>query len=181
MLEVERAIDAVLIATPDHVHAIAALASIQAGKHVFCEKPLARTIYEVRRITEAARKAKVVTQMGNHGHSGEGIRLTVEWLRDGAIGPVREVHAWTDTGRDGLPERISRPQATPPVPTGLDWRRWLGPVGYRPYHPEYTPYTWRGWWAFGTAALGDMGCHNIDPAFWALKLANPESVEAWVV
>ena len=177
MLEREKAIDAVLIATPDHVHTIAALAAIQAGKHVYCEKPLTHSIYEARKVTEAAREARVATQMGNHGHSSEDIRLMVEWIRDGAIGQVREVHAWTEAGRDGRIDRITRPPGIPLVPPGLDWQRWLGPVESRPYHPEYAPYNWRGWWAFGNGALGDMGCHNIDAAFWALDLGHPDTVE----
>jgi predicted dehydrogenase len=181
MLDKEKAIDAVLIATPDHIHATAALAAIGAKKHVFCEKPLTHSIYETRVVTEAARATKVATQMGNQGHSSEDIRLMVEWIRDGAIGPVREVHAWTEAGKDSLIERVTRPEGTPPVPDGLDWQHWLGPVEYRPYHPEYFPYNWRGWWAFGNGALGDMGCHNIDAAFWALDLRYPESVEASTV
>jgi predicted dehydrogenase len=181
MLDKDKAIDAVLIATPDHIHAVAALAAFDAKKHVFCEKPLTHSIYETRVVTEAARAAKVATQMGNQGHSTEDIRLMVEWIRDGAIGPVREVHAWTGAGKDSLIERVTRPEGTPQVPAGLDWQRWLGPVESRPYHPEYFPYNWRGWWAFGNGALGDMGCHNIDAAFWALDLRYPESVEASAV
>ena len=179
MLEKEPSIDAVVVATPDHVHAAACLAAIGRGKHVYCEKPLAHSIYEIRRVTEAARAAGVATQMGNHGHSGEGIRLTVEWLRDGAIGPVREVHAWTSDGGLSWAPYDGRPTDTPPVPADLDWDRWLGPAEYRPYHPAYTPYNWRGWYAFGTGAIGDMACHNIDPAIWALDLANPATVEAY--
>ncbi len=144
MLDKENAIDAVLIATPDHIHAITALAAIDAKKHVFCEKPLTRSIYETRIVTEAARASNVATQMGNHGHSSEDIRLMVEWIRDGAIGPVREVFAWTDSGREGRIDRVARPEDTPPVPAGLDWKRWLGPVEFRPYHSEYTPYSWPG-------------------------------------
>lgn len=181
MLDKEKAIDAVLIATPDHIHATAVLAAIEAKKHVFCEKPLTHSIYETRVVTEAARAAKVATQMGNQGHSTEDIRLMVEWIRDGAIGPVREVFAWTEAGKDSPIDRVTRPEDTPPVPPGLDWQRWLGPVEYRPYHPEYFPYNWRGWWAFGNGALGDMGCHNIDAAFWALDLRYPETVEASTV
>ena len=176
MLEKEKSIDAVLIATPDHMHAVASLAAIARGKHVYCEKPLARTVAETRRVTEAARKAKVATQMGNHGHSGSGIRMTVEWIRDGVIGDVREVHAWSS----GVPNSgfRDRPKDTPPVPTALDWDLWLGPAAHRPYHPTYAPYRWRQWWDFGTGTMGDMACHNIDPAFWALGLGHPESVEA---
>ena len=177
MFAKENDIDAVLIATPDHNHAISALAAIEAKKHVYCEKPLCRSIYETRVVTEASRKAGVATQMGNHGHSGEGIRLTVEWIRDGAIGPIRHIHAWTNAGRNTAPARRDRPDDTPPVPTGLDWRLWLGPVAERPYHPEYTPYNWRDWWAFANGALGDMACHNMDPAFWALELDAPDTVE----
>jgi predicted dehydrogenase len=176
MLDTEKSIDAVLIATPDHMHCVASLAAIARGKHVYCEKPLARTVYETRRVTEAARAAKVATQMGNHGHSGDGIRMTVEWIRDGVIGDVREVHAWCS----GAPNSgfRDRPQETPPIPAGLDWDLWLGPAAHRPYHPTYAPYRWRQWWDFGTGVMGDMACHNMDPAFWALDLGHPTSVEA---
>ena len=178
MLEKEKAIDAVLIATPDHIHAVAAMAAIEHGKHVYCEKPLAHSIYEVRKVTEAARRAKVATQMGNQGHSGQGIRLTVEWIRDGAIGDIREVHSWSHTGVDWAGYRVVRPQEMPPVPAGLNWDLWIGPAPHRPYHIAYAPYNWRGWWDFGTGAIGDMACHNMDPAFWALDLGHPVSVEA---
>jgi len=176
MLKKEKNIDAVLVATPDHVHAAATLWAIRAGKHVYCEKPLAHSIDEVRRVTEAARQAGVATQMGNQGHSGEGIRLICEWIWDGAIGPVREVHGWSSTG--GWIKQSERPQETPPVPDTLDWDLWLGPAPYRPYHPLYLPYNWRGWWDFGTGGIGDMACHNLDSAFWALHLGYPASVEA---
>jgi hypothetical protein len=116
--------------------------------------------------------------MGNQGHSGEGIRLTVEWIRDGAIGDVREVHSWSNTGVDWAGYRVARPKETPPVPAGLNWDLWLGPAPHRPYHIAYAPYNWRGWWDFGTGAIGDMACHNMDPAFWALDLGHPVSVEA---
>ena len=145
---------------------------------MYCEKPLAHSIYETRLITEAAGKAGVITQMGNHGHSGEGIRLTVEWIRNGAIGTVREVHGSDSTGGLSLLTRSTRPQETPPVPDTLNWDLWLGPALYRPYHPDYAPYNWRGWWDFGSACIGDMACHNLDPAFWALDLGAPTSVEA---
>ncbi|MHC4207466.1 MAG: Gfo/Idh/MocA family protein [Planctomycetota bacterium] len=156
----------------------AAMAAIKHGKHVYCEKPLTHSIHEARKITEAAQQAKVATQMGNQGHSGEGIRLTVEWIRDGAIGDVREVHSWSHTGGGWADNRTARPSETPPVPHGLDWDLWLGPAKHRPYHPAYAPYNWRGWWDFGTGANGDMACHNMDPAFWALELGHPESIEA---
>ncbi len=177
MLEKEKGIDAVVVATPDHTHAVVTLAAIRLGKHVYCEKPLTHTIEEARKVAEEARAAKVATQMGNQGNSGDDIRRICEWIWDGAIGPVREVHAWSHTGgwAGGLK---ARPAETPPVPDDLDWELWLGPAPYRPYHPAYVPYNWRGWWDFGTGAIGDMGCHNIDPAFWALKLKYPLTVEA---
>jgi len=172
-------IDAVMVATPDHVHAAACLAAINKGKHVFCEKPLAHSIHETRLVTEAANKAGVITQMGNQGHSGEGIRLAVEWIWDGAIGNVREVHGGNGSGaREWLTHGTTRPKETPPVPEGWDWDLWIGPAPYRPYHPAYAPYNWRGWWDFGNGCIGDMACHNLDPAFWALDLGPPTSVEA---
>ena len=177
MLEKEKDIDAVLIATPDHIHATAAMAAINNKKHVYCEKPLARSIYETRKVTEAARRAGVATQMGNQGHSSETIRLTCEWIWDGAIGDIREVHAWSNAGIGWADYRVARPDETPPVPAGMDWDLWLGPAKKRPYHIAYAPYNWRGWWDFGTGAIGDMACHNMDPAFWALKLGHPISVE----
>jgi predicted dehydrogenase len=177
MLDKEKSIDAVLVATPDHNHAVTVMAAIRHGKHVYCEKPLTHSVYETRKITEAAAKAGVATQMGNQGNSGEGIRMTVEWIRDGAIGPVREVHAWSADGT-AYGCRTGRPSETPPVPPGMDWDLWIGPAPYRPYHSVYAPFTWRDWWDFGTDAIGDMGCHNMDPAFWALELGPPSSVYA---
>jgi predicted dehydrogenase len=178
MFEKESDIDAVIVATPDHVHAAACLAAISRGKHVYCEKPLTHSVYETRLVTEAARKAGVATQMGNHGNSGEGMRLAVEWIRDGAIGPVREVHAYSSSGKLAWSSLSARPEGAQPVPEGLNWDLWLGPVPERPYHSEYAPYNWRAWWDFGTGAIGDMACHNIDPAFWALDLGAPSTVEA---
>ena len=177
MLANEKAIDAVLVATPDHVHANATMAALNAGKGVYCEKPMTRTIFEARRITAAARKAKVATQMGNHGHSGEGIRLTCEWIWDGAIGDVRTVHVWSEAGRTWTDGK-GRPTDTQAVPKGLNWDLWQGPRPKRPYNIAYTPYNWRGWWEYGGGSIGDMACHNIDPAVWALKLGYPDSVEA---
>lgn len=177
MFEKEKHIDAVLVATPDHVHSAAAMAAIKNGKHVYCEKPLAHSIYEVRQLAKAAKAAKVATQMGNQGHAGEGLRLTAEWIHDGAIGPVRQVQSWTGVGGRGWTKLDRRPTDTPPVPNGLNWDLWLGPVQHRPYHIEYAPYNWRGWWDFGTGAIGDMACHNMDPAIWVLDLAMPTSVE----
>lgn len=178
MLDKEKNIDAVLIATPDHNHAIATMWAMKNKKHVYCEKPLTYSIYEARKITQAAKEANVVTQMGNQGHSGEGIRLTVEWIRDGAIGDIREVHAWSNHQGRWPNTPSERPKDTPPVPHGLDWDLWLGPRPKRPYHPVYHPAYWRAWWDFGNSTIGDMACHNLDPAFWALDLGHPESVEA---
>jgi hypothetical protein len=182
MLEKEKGIDAVIIATPDHTHAMITMATLRAGKHVYCQKPLTHTVSEARAITEAARRYKVVTQMGNQGQSFESMRVLKEWLDDGAIGKVTEVHAWTDRPVGGDPWSdfavVARPTDTPPVPGTLDWEKWLGPVAFRPYHPAYHPMKWRAWQDFGTGALGDMGCHILDPAFWALELGPPQSVEA---
>lgn len=182
MFDKQKDIDAVVIATPDHTHAVITMEAMRRGKHVFCQKPLTHTVYEARKITEAGRKYKVQTQMGNQGHSSEHIRLLKEWLADGAIGDVKEVYAWTDRPVGGQPYSNftvrARPTDTPPVPESLDWDLWLGPVRYRPYHPEYHPMKWRAWIDFGTGPLGDMGCHIIDPAFWALDLGAPETIEA---
>ena len=171
-------IDAVTIGTPDHVHAVATMAAIRAGKHVYTQKPLTHTIYEARELAKAAKAVGIASQMGNQGHATEGARLTNEWIQAGMIGDVREVHTWSD--RAGLlwKQGIGRPTETPPVPSTLDWNLWLGPVRERPYHPAYVPKLWRGWYDFGTGAMGDMGCHIIDHPVWALKLGAPRSVEA---
>jgi predicted dehydrogenase len=184
MLEKEKSIDAVVIATPDHNHAVVAMMAIKMGKHVYCEKPLTRTIHEARALARAAREHKVATQMGNQGMAFEGNRLINEWLWDGAIGPVREVHVWSDrpTHSGKLPlwwaQGIERPQDEPPVPASLDWDLWLGPAPWRPYNPAYAPFRWRGWWDFGSGGLGDMGIHNLAPVFSALKLGAPACVDA---
>jgi len=177
MLEKEhKNIDAVMIATPDHCHAPAAIMAMKMGKHVYCEKPMAHTIYEARRMTEVAKEMGVVTQMGQGGHAGEGLRLTYEFIHDGAIGTVHEVHVWSD--RPIWPQGIGRPTDTPAVPASLDWDSWLGPARWRPYHKAYVPFNWRGWWDFGCGAIGDMAVHNADPAFFALELDAPTAVEA---
>jgi len=180
MLDQQKDIDAVIVATPDHTHAVVASAAIQRGKHVYVQKPLSHSVYEARVLTEAARKHKVATQLGNQGHSCDGARLICEWIWDGAIGPVREVHAWTN--RPVWPQgiEVDRPTETPPVPASLDWDLWLGPAPARPYHPTYHPGTWRAWWDFGTGSLGDLGCHILDAPFWALKLKYPVSVEGCI-
>jgi predicted dehydrogenase len=178
MLEKEKGIDAVIVATPDHTHAVIAMAAMKMGKHVYVQKPLTWSVSEARKLTEAAREYKVATQMGNQGHSSEDIRVECELIWSGAIGKVREIHAWTN--RPVWPQGIGRPAETPPAPAGLDWDLWLGPAPQRPYHPCYHPFKWRGWLDFGTGSLGDMGCHIIDHAFWAMKLGHPTSVEACV-
>jgi len=166
--------DAVLVATPDHTHAVVGAAVLKAGKHLYCEKPLTHSVYEARVLTDLAREKKLATQMGTQIHAGANYRRAVELVWSGTIGDVKEVHVWN-------PARYSpgdRPKDTPPVPAGLDWDLWLGPAPERPYHPCYVPGNWRGWWDFGTGGLGDFFCHYVDLAFWALKLRHPVSVEA---
>lgn len=172
----EASIDAVTISTPDHHHAPAALMAMRLGKHVFCQKPLAHSIEEVRLVRRVAGESKVATQMGIQGHSDADSRRSVEILRSGILGPIREVHVWTD--RPIWSQGIERPGETPTPPPSLHWDLWLGPAPERPYHPIYHPFGWRGFWDFGGGALGDMGCHNIDIAFWALELGLPAAVEA---
>jgi predicted dehydrogenase len=168
-------IDAVVVSTPDHTHAVAANMALQLGKHVYCEKPLTHSIFEARTLARSAAARKVATQMGNAGHSSESTRRVVELIRAGAVGPVRAVHAWTD--RPIWPQGIGRPAAEP-VPSTVQWDLWLGPAPERPYSAAYHPFKWRGFWDFGTGALGDMACHIIDPAFWALDLGAPLAVAA---
>ena len=177
--EMDEQIDAVTVSTPDHTHFPAAMMAIEMGKHVFVQKPLAHTVWEARQMRLAARKHGVVTQMGNQGHALEGARLFREWVQAGLIGPVHEVHAWTNHHGKGANKFMDkRPKETPPAPKTLDWNLWLGVAPKRPYHPIYVPFNWRGWWDFGSCALGDMGCHVMDAAFWALDLEYPTSVEA---
>ncbi len=169
--EMGNSIDAVVVATPDHTHAIVAAAAIRMGKHVYVQKPLTHTVYESRLLTDLAREYKVATQMGNQGNSGDGIRQTCEWIWDGAIGDVTEVCAWTN--RPIWPQGLERPTEMPSLPPTLAWDLFIGPAKWRPYNPAYTPWNWRAWWDFGTGALGDMACHILDPAFWALKPGRP--------
>lgn len=177
LLDKEKGIDALTVTTPDHTHAVIAMAAIKLGKHVYVQKPLTHTVKEARLLAKAAREKKVVTQMGNQGHAGEGSRLVCEWIWDGAIGNVYEVHCWTN--RPIWPQGgIDAPPEIPSVPSTLDWDVWLGPARWRPYHPAYHPFKWRGLWDFGTGALGDMGAHIMDMPFWALKLGHPLSVQA---
>lgn len=169
-------IDAVTVSTPDHTHAVIAATAMKMGKHVFVQKPLTHTVYEARYLRDLAKKMGVVTQMGNQGHSQEGGRLICEWIWDGAIGDVTEVYCFTN--RPIWPQGMEAPKEIPSVPPTLDWDLWLGPSKWRPYHPAYVPFAWRGWWDFGTGAIGDMGAHIIDHAYWPLKLRYPTSVQA---
>jgi predicted dehydrogenase len=169
-------IDAVVVATADHVHAVASLAAMDLGKHVYVEKPMAHNIAEVRKLVAAAARTGVVTQMGNQGHSLSTVRQMKIWVEAGAIGAVREVHCWTN--RPSWPQGIDRPTDSPPVPATLDWNLWLGPALERPYNPAYCPRNWRGWWDFGTGALGDMGCHILDGAYFSLSLGAPSRISA---
>lgn len=184
MLEKRKDIDAVVVATPDHTHAVITMAAIGAGKHVYTQKPLTHEVWEARRLAEAARASKVTTQMGIQGHSGEGIRLVVEWIRAGLIGEVREVDAWCDLSYYPWGHAYwsskwgERPGDTPPLPAGLDWDLWIGPAPWRPYHQAYHPLVWRCWWDFGVGMMGDRGAHTLDAAVWALDLDAPETVEA---
>ncbi len=176
MLEKEKGIDAILCATPDHSHAFITTTVMRMGKHVYCEKPLAHNPWECRQIAKVAKETGVATQLGIHGHSESGIRMVCEWVWDGAIGQVREVHGWSRSPR--WRKELGRPAETPPVPAGFNWDLWLGPREFRPYHPAYAPYVWRDWWAFGTGSLGNLAVHNLDGAVWALNLVHPTSVEA---
>jgi predicted dehydrogenase len=183
MLEQEKNLDAVVVATPDHVHAFASIAAMKLGKHVYCEKPLTHSVWEARQVAMVARDRAVATQMGNQGQASEETRRLQELVWHGAIGPVTEAHIWTDRPSQGLfneywPQGVPQPKETPPVPETLDWDLWLGPAPARPYNPIYCPFRWRGWWDFGTGALGDIGCHSFDPVFRALKLGAPLSVQA---
>ncbi|MCE9519185.1 MAG: Gfo/Idh/MocA family oxidoreductase [Verrucomicrobia bacterium] len=173
--------DAVLVATPDHCHAVAALAAIGHGKHVYCEKPLAHSIAEVRAMRKAAIEKKVITQVGNQGHSSESIRVFCEMIWSGAIGKVSEIHAGCDAFKDVYFQTGSREKILtekPEVPKELDWDLWQGPTGPRAYHPEYLPFKWRGFSAYGSGCIGDWICHVLDPSFWALDLGMPTAIMA---
>jgi len=178
MLDDVKDIDAVLVATPDHIHAFASAAALNRGKHVYCEKPLTHSVWEARQVAKLARQQRVATQMGNQGASSTDTRRLCEKIWAGAIGNVREAHVWTDRPSQGLfgeywPQGVDRPREQPTVPDTMAWDLWLGPAPERPYHPAYAPFRWRGWWDFGTGALGDIGCHALDPVFRALKLGSP--------
>ncbi|MHB1033557.1 MAG: Gfo/Idh/MocA family protein [Pirellulales bacterium] len=181
--EMEKGIDAVVVATPDHFHAVAAMAAIKRNKHLYCEKPLAHSVYEVRELMKAAREHKVVTQLGNQGHSFDTIRMFCEWIWDGAIGNVHTIHAGCSAVNSGG-RRRKRPaggsEASVEVPATLDWDQWLGPAQERPYSPAYLPGSWRGWVPFGNGTIGDWTCHVVDPVFWALDLGAPKTIQAQV-
>lgn len=176
LLDKEKEVDAILCSTPDHWHASVSIPAMKAGKHVYCEKPLTHNIWEAREMARVAEETGVATQMGNQGHSREGIRQTVELLHAGAIGPVREVHAWASISRWN--RTLAGPPSEDQVPADLDWDLWLGPRETRPYSHAYHPVAWRDFWDFGAGTLGDFACHDVDGAFWALDLARPTRIES---
>ena len=175
MFETQKDIDAVMIATPDHTHALPAILAMREGYHAFVQNPLTHSVYESRILRETANKYQVATQMGNQGNSADGIREICEWIWAGTIGEVTHVDAWTN--RPIWPQGLQRPEKSKRVPKTLDWDSFIGPAKWREYHPVYTPWNWRGWWDFGTGALGDMACHILDPVFKALMLEYPTSVQ----
>lgn len=176
MMENKSDVDAILCATPDHTHAFITISALKAGLHVYCEKPMAHNIWETRMVRKVVRETGLATQMGNSGHSRDGMRTTVEYLQDGAIGTVREIHTWVPASRwnagvTGLPKEGS------PLPYGFDWEEWLGPAPYRPYNDLFSPVTWRDFWIYGCGALGDFGCHDMDLPFWAYDLTTPSEIQ----
>lgn len=176
LLEKETDVDAVVVGTTDHLHAAVSIAAMRRGKHVFCQKPMTHDIGEARRMAEVARQTGVATQVAVGNQASEDTRLLCEWIWAGAIGKVRQVINWS--ARPFWPQGIERPKETPPVPDGLNWDLWLGPAPWRPYHPVYLPFVWRGWYDFGCGAIGDMGCYSFDTIFRVLKLEAPEAVDA---
>ena len=168
-------IDGVMVATPDHTHATIAATALTMGKHVYCQKPLTHSVYESRLLTKLAAKYKVATQMGNQGNSGDGVRQLCEWIWNGEIGEVKEVHAWTN--RPIWPQGLQRPTEKQRCPKTMNWDLFIGPAAMRPFHEIYTPWNWRGWWEFGTGAFGDMACHVLDPVYQSLKLGYPDRVQ----
>lgn len=175
--EMENKIDAVVVGTPDHTHAVAAMAAIKRGKHVYCEKPLAHSVGEVRALMKAAQEYKVVTQLGNQGHSSLTIRRFCEWIWDGAIGNVHTIYCGCSAVNSGI-DALHRLSEKHDVPPELKWDLWLGPAKERPYHPAYLPSSWRGWVPFGNGTIGDWVCHVVDPVFWALDLGAPRTIVA---
>ncbi len=168
-----KGLDAIVVSTPDHTHAVAVSAALKSGRPVYCEKPLARTVSEARFVTDLAREKKLPTQLGTQIHAERNYRRVVEWVQAGTLGAIREVHVWAAAVYGGIP----KPKDRPPVPAGLHYDLWLGPVPEVPYSPEYVPFKWRNWWAFGGGCLADFGCHFMDLPFWALGLKHPQSVE----
>ena len=177
--EMDKKIDAVIVGTPDHTHAVAAMAAIKRGKHVYCEKPMAHSVAEVRAMMKAAQEYKVVTQLGNQGHSFDTIRTFCEWVWDGAIGNVHTIHCGCSANNSALGQ-LARLSEKEEVPAGLDWDLWLGPAKERPYHSFYLPGRWRSWVPFGNGTIGDWTCHVVDPVFWALDLGAPKTIQAQV-
>ncbi|MCY2952564.1 MAG: Gfo/Idh/MocA family oxidoreductase [Planctomycetota bacterium] len=175
--EMDKSIDAVIVATPDHTHAVLGIGAMKRSKHVYCEKPLAHSIGEIRAMMKVAQEHQVITQMGNQGHSSDSIRLFCEWIWDGAIGNVHTIQAGCSAMNTGI-DRLAEIKNRPPVPANLNWDLWLGPAQERPYHPAYLHESWRGWVPFGGGTIGDWTCHVIDPIFWALDLGAPSSVVA---
>jgi predicted dehydrogenase len=175
--ETDNQIDAVVVSTPDHTHAVACMDAIRRGKHIYCEKPLAHSIYEIRELVKAAHKHKVITQLGNQGHSFDDIRRFCEWIWDGAIGNVHTVHAECSANHCRI-SQLSKRNEKHEIPPGLDWDLWLGPAKYRPYNPMYLPGRWRAWMPFGSGTIGDWVCHVVDPVFWALDLGAPKTIHA---
>ena len=173
MLE-QKDIDAVVITTPDHIHAHATIAAMQLGKHVYCEKPLTHSVWECRKVMEIAKRQKVATQMGTQIHAVDNYRRVVELLQGGAIGTVKHAHHWVG----GAFAPGDRPTDTPPVPPNINWDLWIGPAPYRPYHRKYMPFDWRGWWDFGGGKLADMACHHMDLSYWAFNLRFPKTIES---
>ena len=169
-------IDGVVVSTPDHTHACIALEAIKRGKHVYVQKPLARTYQECQVLQDASKKYGVVTQMGNQGHAGDGLKLWSQMQDEKAFGDIQQVNAWSN--RPIWPQGMTEPPASGPVPEGVAWDEWLGPAASRPYSKEYMPFKWRGWWDFGAGAMGDMACHNMDAAFWIFKLGMPNKIKA---
>lgn len=177
--QMAKEIDAVTVSTPDHMHFLPSMLAMQRGKHVYCQKPLTHTIEEARRLTQAAAKHKVVTQMGNQGRSHPNVRRDAELVRGGALGKVHEVHCWTDRPGGYWKQGLARPSDLSAVPKTLDWDLWLGGAEAQPYSPAYVPFAWRGFWDFGTGALGDMGCHLLNVPDFALEIRDATRVEAW--
>jgi predicted dehydrogenase len=175
-------IDGVMIGTPDHTHTVIAMDAMRRGKHVYCEKPLAHKVEEVRKLMDAAKQYKVVTQLGNQGNSSGSIRRVCEWIWAGAIGKVHTIHAGCDAFKNVYSQipNLAKVNEKHEVPKGLDYELWVGPVQHRPYSPLWVPWNWRGWLHFGGGVIGDWICHVVDPAFWALDLGAPTSVMAEV-